>query len=82
MPPVISSSRAPPPGVAPKTGGEAVASMGRGASRGREQRDVQIYTRPSAEFVKLGKYLQVFSSCRFNYFLIFREDWQSYSSDV
>ena len=54
-PPPVPSSRAPPPGVvAARATGEPAASMGRGASRGREQRDVQIYTRPSAEFVKLG----------------------------
>lgn len=55
-PPTVPSARAPPPGVvAPRGAGDAAASMGRGASRGREQRDVQIFTRPSAEFVKLGK---------------------------
>jgi len=55
-PPLVPSSRAPPLGVvAPRATGDSAASMGRGASRGREQRDVQIYTRPSAEFVKLGK---------------------------
>lgn len=56
-PPQVPSARAPPPGVvAPRASGDAAASMGRGASRGREQRDVQIYTRPSAEFVKLGNF--------------------------
>ena len=61
-PPPIPSARAPLPGVvASRAAGDSAASMGRGASRGREQRDVQIYTRPSAEFVKLGAFFEEFS---------------------
>ena len=70
----LPSGRQPPSAAAPRAEGPAV-SMGRGASRGREIRDVQIVTRPSGEFSKLGNHIAytflmtvviftLFSSCR------------------
>lgn len=80
-PPVVSSTRAPPPGA--MAGGDTTASMGRGASRGREQRDVQIYTRPSAEFVKLGKFLAKYFQLQafFSFLCITRKNRKPYSRD-
>lgn len=46
-----------PQPTGPRDGGAQAregASMGRGASRGREQREINIYTRPSADFDKRG----------------------------
>ena len=51
--PPLAATR-PPPGAA-ATRGDAPASMGRGASRGREAREPNIVTRPSPEFIKMGK---------------------------
>ena len=55
---IATTGRAPTataPLAAQEVGDQTRPSIGRGASRGREQREAVIITRPSIEFIKMGK---------------------------
>jgi hypothetical protein len=54
---------APAPEVSARPSAGERGGMGRGASRGRQEREVAIYTRPSKDFDKRGNFNATFKSC-------------------
>jgi len=66
---------APAPEVSARPSAGERGGMGRGASRGRQEREVAIYTRPSKDFDKRGNFGNAYRTTS-NYFEVLkRPDW-------